>query len=233
MNNSENIDKLAQSFFIVLVFCSVASDSYIFVENLLKNNYVKKKVNYFKKIYKVIRGLTFNNYINDEEGNIVIDENIIENNENNKVAQEIEISDDIISVDEVIVDDDIITKDEIIKTDIEFNNDFFENEFKNESFDERYVQNKRDTLDSHEDSPDLTIEYPIEDTPEDSAKGIKIIKENENLKEEIIEIEKNPNESIEKIKSNNDTSLKTNIKKKKNLKKNIKEVIIKKNKSKK
>lgn len=80
MSNTESIDKLAQSFFIVLVFCSMASDSYIFIENLLKNNYIKKRINYAKNIYKVVRGLTLNNYINDDEGNIVIDEEEINEN---------------------------------------------------------------------------------------------------------------------------------------------------------
>jgi hypothetical protein len=84
MSNTESIDKLAQSFFIVLVFCSMASDSYIFIENLLKNNYIKKRINYAKNIYKVVRGLTLNNYVNDNDGNIVIDEEEINENDINE-----------------------------------------------------------------------------------------------------------------------------------------------------
>ena len=42
-STNENIDKLAQSFFLVLIFCSLLSDSYIIFENFIKNDYVKKK----------------------------------------------------------------------------------------------------------------------------------------------------------------------------------------------
>ena len=73
-NSTESIDRLAQSFFMVLVFCSFVSDSYIVFENFLKNNYVQKKLNYYKKLYKVVCGLSFNNYKNDDDGNIIIDD---------------------------------------------------------------------------------------------------------------------------------------------------------------
>ena len=71
------MDNLAQSFFVGLIFCSLLSDSYIIYNDILKNNYIKKKVNYVKKIYDVVVGISCNNYKNDNNGNIIIDfENI-------------------------------------------------------------------------------------------------------------------------------------------------------------
>jgi hypothetical protein len=78
-NSIESIDRLAQGFFISLVLCSLMSDSYITVHNFLKNDYIKKKINYLNKIYKVIVSLTFNNYKNDNDGNIIIEENFKNN----------------------------------------------------------------------------------------------------------------------------------------------------------
>jgi len=74
-NSIESIDRLAQGFFISLVFCSLMSDSYITIHNFIKNDYIKKKINYLNKIYKVVVCLTFNNYKDDNEGNIIIEEN--------------------------------------------------------------------------------------------------------------------------------------------------------------
>jgi len=83
MINSDNIDNVAQSFFIVLIFCSVMSDSYILFDNFLKNNYIKKKINYSKKIYKIAHSIFFNNYKKDNKGNIIIGkEKEKENNKN-------------------------------------------------------------------------------------------------------------------------------------------------------
>ena len=73
MNNSEDIDRLAQSFFIVLISCSLMNDSYILINDFFKNNYVKKKINYIKNICDISYNLAFNNYKNDNEGNIIID----------------------------------------------------------------------------------------------------------------------------------------------------------------
>ena len=53
MNNSEDIDRLAQSFFIVLISCSLMNDSYILINDFFKNNYVKKKINYIKNIFDI------------------------------------------------------------------------------------------------------------------------------------------------------------------------------------
>jgi len=51
---NDNIDNLAFSFFSLLTFCSLLSDSYIIINSFLKNNYVKKKINNIKNISKVI-----------------------------------------------------------------------------------------------------------------------------------------------------------------------------------
>lgn len=71
-NSSDTIDSIAQSIFVTLIFCSVVSDSYIMFDNFLKNNYIKKKINYCNKIYQIIIGLSFNNYKKDKKGNIII-----------------------------------------------------------------------------------------------------------------------------------------------------------------
>jgi hypothetical protein len=71
---SENINNLAFSFFSGLVICSILSDSYIILNNFLKNNYIKKKINYFKNIYRIIIGLSLNSFKNDDNGDIIIQE---------------------------------------------------------------------------------------------------------------------------------------------------------------
>lgn len=43
-----DIDNLAQSFFIVLIVCSLMNDSYVVVNNLFNNTYIKKKGKLFK-----------------------------------------------------------------------------------------------------------------------------------------------------------------------------------------
>ena len=72
--SSDNIDRIAFIFFSALTFCAIMNDSYSLFNNLFKNNYVKKKMNNLNKIKKVFIGLLFNNYTNDNEGNIIIDE---------------------------------------------------------------------------------------------------------------------------------------------------------------
>jgi hypothetical protein len=90
-----DIDKLAQGFFISLVVCSLISDSYITIEKFLKNNYVKKKLNFLNKIYKVVIGITSNNYKNDEEGNIIIDNKKLINNKKSKNPFDDELDDEL------------------------------------------------------------------------------------------------------------------------------------------
>jgi len=77
-NSSDTIDNIAQSIFITLIFCSLVSDSYIMFDNFLKNNYIQKKLHYCNKIYKIIIGLSFNNYKKDKNGNIIISDEEIQ-----------------------------------------------------------------------------------------------------------------------------------------------------------
>lgn len=78
--SSDNIDRIAFIFFSALTFCAIMNDSYSLFNNLFKNNYVKKKMNNLNKIRKVFIGLLFNNYTNDNEGNIIIEEDVKLNN---------------------------------------------------------------------------------------------------------------------------------------------------------
>lgn len=95
-NDVDNIDNLAFAFFASLAICSILNDSYTIFNNFLKNNYVKKKLNYCKKIKTVIFGLLFNQYENDKEGNIIIDKIISTNpfDEGNNIGENIEIDED-------------------------------------------------------------------------------------------------------------------------------------------
>lgn len=100
-NSNDNIDNLAQTFFITLVFTSLLSDSYIVCTDFMKNNFIKKKIKHVKKIFDVFTGLALNNYKNDEDGNIIID---------NKTTPstnpfDLEVSDD---EDDILFDDDEI-----------------------------------------------------------------------------------------------------------------------------
>jgi hypothetical protein len=74
----DNVDNLALAFFTSLVACSILSDSYIVANNFFKNNYIKKRLSYVKKIYKVINAVVRNNYKKDNDGNIMLDEVKIE-----------------------------------------------------------------------------------------------------------------------------------------------------------
>ena len=57
MSDNDNIDKIALAFFSSLLICSILNDSYSIINNFLKNNYVKNKIDYLKKIYKIIISL--------------------------------------------------------------------------------------------------------------------------------------------------------------------------------
>jgi hypothetical protein len=86
----DNVDNLALAFFTSLVACSILSDSYIVANNFLKNNYIKKRLSYIKKIYKVINAVVRNNYKKDDNGNIVLDEVKVETEDVELVPEEIE-----------------------------------------------------------------------------------------------------------------------------------------------
>ena len=84
----DNVDNLALAFFTSLVACSILSDSYIVANNFLKNNYIKKRLSYIKKIYKVINAVVRNNYKKDNNGNIVFDEVKIDSEEVELIPEE-------------------------------------------------------------------------------------------------------------------------------------------------
>jgi len=71
---SDNIDNLAQSFFVVLIFCSVLNDSYSIMNNFFNNDHVQKKMKYYNDVYTAVKHVFVNNYENDSDGSIIIDE---------------------------------------------------------------------------------------------------------------------------------------------------------------
>lgn len=76
---SDNIDNLAQSFFIVLIFCSVLNDSYSIMNNYFNNEHVQKKMKYYNNVYTVAKNILTKNYESDSDGTIIIDEGVKEN----------------------------------------------------------------------------------------------------------------------------------------------------------
>ena len=84
MSNNDNIDKIALAFFSSLIVCSILNDSYSIINSILKNNYVKKRIDYCKKIYKVIISLSLCNYKKDNDGNIIIDNEMEDINKTSK-----------------------------------------------------------------------------------------------------------------------------------------------------
>ena len=135
---NDYINNLAFSFFSGLVICSLLSDSYIILNNFFKNNYIKKKINYIKNLYKIFISLASNSFKNDEEGNIIIEDendikiNLVKNNEENNEENNNE-------------DNDEDNEEESINTDIE--NFMKENDFLNEENDlEIILKNIDNTL---------------------------------------------------------------------------------------
>jgi len=104
MNKFKDIDRLAQSFFIVLISCSLMNDSYILLNDFFKNSYVRKKINYIKNICDISYNLAFNNYKNDNDGNIIIDKtNILPEEINDNGIFDIQLDSDI---DDIFEEDD-------------------------------------------------------------------------------------------------------------------------------
>ena len=205
-NSIESIDRLAQGFFISLIFCSLMSDSYITINNFIKNDYIKKKINYFNKIYKVIVCLTFNNYKDDNEGNIIIEENsksnIVDldndsNEYNNKsknpfIDYNSDYEESIKETDEKEHSDQlaIIKKEEI---------------YKEEHSDQLAIIKKEENY-KEENSDQLVIIKKEENYKEEHSDKLVIIKKEENSdklaiikKEENLEINKNYVEKNEKL----------------------------------
>ena len=227
MSNTESIDKLAQSFFIVLVFCSMASDSYIFIENLLKNNYIKKRINYAKNIYKVVRGLTLNNYINDNEGNIVIDEEEI----NEKYINERDINENFEQYEKEFETDP--EKDPVMydETDPETDPETYQ---KTSILRGGNYEEDEDIINSEELIKDTNCEEK-QYYNSDHDNNLTDNSTNENLeKKEYNECDDSVSKSYSKInKEANEIKKSSKKKNVKEIKKNIKDVIIKKNKLKK
>jgi hypothetical protein len=204
---SENINNLAFSFFSGLVICSILSDSYIILNNFLKNNYIKKKINYFKNIYKIIIGLTLNSFKNDDNGNIIIEEsenkstnpfdedyddsldNLLEkineldtNIRNNEEILKLEQINDLDTniINEDIINEDIINED-IINKDI-INEDII-NEINNNIMNDEQ-NNELDTNIINEeiiiDSKQEIIDEKIKETI-NSANDVKLTNNNENI----------------------------------------------------
>jgi hypothetical protein len=75
-NSDTEINNLAQSIFIVLSFCSIISNVVIYSDKLLENNKNFKKIN---STYNVLKEYFFNNYKEDKDGNIIIENDLINN----------------------------------------------------------------------------------------------------------------------------------------------------------
>jgi hypothetical protein len=75
-NSDTEINNLAQSIFIVLSFCSVISNVVICSDKLLENNKNFKKIN---STYNILKEYFFNNYKEDKDGNIIIENDLIIN----------------------------------------------------------------------------------------------------------------------------------------------------------
>ena len=132
------MDNLAQSFFVGLIFCSLLSDSYIIYNDILKNDYIKKKINYAKKMCDVVVGISCNNYKNDNNGNIIInaedvgdikskstnpfeedcDEDIVFNNVFDNTVKEEVIKEEVIKeavIKEAVIKEEVIKEEPVIK----------------------------------------------------------------------------------------------------------------------
>jgi hypothetical protein len=70
------INNLAQSIFIVLSFCSVISNIVIYSDKILENNEINKKFKSINNTYSVLKEYFFNNYKEDNNGNIIFENNI-------------------------------------------------------------------------------------------------------------------------------------------------------------
>ncbi len=75
--NSHNpIDEISQSIFFVLSFCSIISNIYIHGEKILENNEINKNFKKINNTYTVLKEYFFNNYKEDNNGNIIFEKNI-------------------------------------------------------------------------------------------------------------------------------------------------------------
>jgi hypothetical protein len=75
-DNDHQINNLAQSIFIVLTFCSVISNVVIYSDKILENNEINKNFKKINNTYTVLKEYFFNNYKEDNSGNIIFEKNI-------------------------------------------------------------------------------------------------------------------------------------------------------------
>ena len=75
-DNDHQINNLAQSIFIVLTFCSVISNVVIYSDKILENNEINKNFKKINNTYTVLKEYFFNNYKEDDSGNIIFEKNI-------------------------------------------------------------------------------------------------------------------------------------------------------------
>jgi hypothetical protein len=75
-NSDTEINNLAQSIFIVLSFCSIISNVVIYSDKILENNEINKNFKKINNTYTVLKEYFFNNYKEDDSGNIIFENNI-------------------------------------------------------------------------------------------------------------------------------------------------------------
>ena len=75
-NSDTEINNLAQSSFIVLLFCSIISNVVIYSDKILENNEINKNFKKINNTYTVLKEYFFNNYKEDDSGNIIFEKNI-------------------------------------------------------------------------------------------------------------------------------------------------------------
>ena len=85
--SNDNIDNLAQSFFITLIFCALLNDSYSIINNFFNTEYIQKKMKYGNYILTAIKYIFTNDYEKDKRGNIVIKKIL---NEKDNICKKIE-----------------------------------------------------------------------------------------------------------------------------------------------
>jgi len=75
-NSDTEINHLAQSIFIILSFCSIISNVVICSDKILENNEINKNFKKINNTYTVLKEYFFNNYKEDDSGNIIFEKNI-------------------------------------------------------------------------------------------------------------------------------------------------------------
>lgn len=72
-NSDTEINNLAQSSFIVLLFCSIISNIVIYSDKILENNEINKNFKKINNTYTVLKQYFSNNYKEDDKGNIIFE----------------------------------------------------------------------------------------------------------------------------------------------------------------